>query len=212
MAARGHIGVGLVEVVGVEAHAGTEVSSGVSAIRGAIRFLPGVLGLSDLDQGVLVTPTMINGGRRRSVVPGKVAVVLDLRASDTNRWNQMARALEELVRAYDGPENVSLRFAAHRPGVSRTPDVDRLIDLVQGVGSAISDVPGAIPSMAAGSSAFAAEAGCVVLDGMGPPGGSLMTQDEYISIGGMVNRAAILSGTILELATHARAGGAAWRL
>ena len=122
----------------MEAHAGTEVSSGVSAIRGAIRFLPGVLGLSDLDQGVLVTPTMINGGRRRSVVPGKVAVVLDLRASDTNRWNQMARALEELVRAYDGPENVSLRFAAHRPGVSRTPDVDRLIDLVQGVGSAIS--------------------------------------------------------------------------
>ena len=199
MAARAHIGVGLLEVMGHEAHAGTDIDKGVSAIEGLVQIMPPILALTALQKGMLVTPTMINGGSRRSVVPGKVTVVLDLRATDIARWRDMTRALETVVHSFDGPAELLLRYASHRPGFSRTPEVDVLIEIVQRVGRSIADVPGVVTSMAAGSSAFAAEAGCVVLDGMGPPGGSLMTSDEHISIAGMIRRATILACTLMDL-------------
>lgn len=204
MAARGHIGVGLLEVLGSEAHAGTDIEKGISAIEGLAQILPPILALTAPQKGILVTPTMINGGSRRSVVPGKVAVVLDLRATDLARWQDLTKALETVVHSFDGPAKLLLRYASHRPGFARTPEVDVIIEIIQRVGRAISDVPGAVTSMAAGSSAFAAEAGCVVLDGLGPPGGSLMTPDEHISITGMISRATILACTLNDLASAHR--------
>jgi glutamate carboxypeptidase len=93
-----------------------------------------------------------------------------------------------------------LALAAHRPGVERTDDVVQLFEFVKSVGHEFGIDIEETGSSAAGSSAFAAEAGCIVLDGMGPAGGDLMTKDEYIEVDSIVERSGVLAMAISRLA------------
>jgi glutamate carboxypeptidase len=201
MASRAHIGVGLIEATGRESHAGTSRSDGISALEGLARIVQAVDALTDLSEGSLATVTMMTGGRRRSVVPGTARAVVDLRTSDGVRWKALVDALRSIVERNDHPARLELRAAVHRPGVPRTAATEELLEVVADV-SAVMGIapPGAVGSNAAGSSAFAAEAGCAVLDGLGPPGGRLMTVDEYVSVSGIAERAALLAGLVRRFA------------
>lgn len=200
MGSRAHIGVGVVEAVGREAHAGTSRADGISAIRALAEVVPAIDDLSDDE--VLATVTMVAGGRRRSVVPGSARAVVDLRARDPQHWPRLVAAIDRVLDANGSSVDLSLRSHVHRPGVTWTSATDMLLarlgDAADRVGVAL---PGAVPSLAAGSSAFAAEAGLLVLDGLGPPGGDLMTADEHVLVPGIAERAAVLAAFLEGLAT-----------
>ena len=196
MRSRAHIGVGILEVIGRESHTGSGREDGSSAIRGICGVLPAVDDLSH--GGRLATVTMLSAGRRRSVVPGRAAAVIDLRARDAAVWDGLVGDLEALALGVGGGLVASVRTNAHRPGVPTTPSILAVIRLAQDFARSLGiDVPGAVTSDAAGSSAFAA-AWSTVVDGMGPPGGSLMTPDEHVSSTGIGERAALLAGVILR--------------
>jgi glutamate carboxypeptidase len=71
---------------------------------------------------------------------------------------------------------------------------------VRRAASALGLAIGEQPSAAGGSSAFPAGLGVPTLDGLGPPGGDLMTEREYVEIDGLVERAALLALTLHLLA------------
>lgn len=199
MASRGHIGVGMIEAFGRESHAGTAREDGVSAVNALAQVVPVVDALTE-PPDVLVTVTMIEGGRRRSVVPGSARAVVDLRALDTDRWSDMIHRLETIVREPATGGRLEVRAAVHRPGVSWTAATDDLLSTVRELGAQIGLDVQATGSIAAGSSAFAAEAGCTVLDGLGPPGAALMTDQEHVSVSGIAERAALLAALLHRLA------------
>lgn len=202
MAARAHVGVALVEVRGRPAHAGTAHRAGINAIDALVDLLPALTSLADLSSDVLVTVTLIRGGHRRSVVPDTATAVLDLRTPDPAAWDGLVRRLTTSAgEANDrSPAEVRLRVAAHRPGVAWTASTDELLELVERVGAELGVEVAATRSNAAGSSAFAAEVGAVVLDGMGPSGRDLMTSRESIDVDSIVERAALLAACINRLA------------
>lgn len=200
MAARAHIGVGLVEAIGREAHAGTSRREGLSAIRALAGLLPSIDDLTTDD--VLATVTIISGGRRRSVVPGLARAVVDLRAADTRHWESLVADIGDLVERTDSAATLTFRSHVHRPGVPWTATSDRLLSRLDEAANRIGVVvPGAVASLAAGSSAFAAEAGLPVLDGLGPSGGDLMTADEHILVSTIAERAAVLAALLDDLST-----------
>ena len=97
---------------------------------------------------------------------------------------------------------LTLRSHVHRPGVPWTSATDMLLERLAASAAQVGvDVPGAVTSLAAGSSAFAAEAGLPVLDGLGPPGGDLMTPDEHVLVPGIAERAGVLAALLQDLAT-----------
>ncbi|MBI3108173.1 MAG: M20 family peptidase, partial [Candidatus Rokubacteria bacterium] len=63
---------------------------------------------------------------------------------------------------------------------------------------------GALRSPAAGSSAFVGPLGVPCMDGMGPAGGDLMTDHEYVRVPSLVERAALLATILHDL------GAGAW--
>lgn len=200
MAARAHIGVGLIQVVGREAHAGTSRRDGISAIRALAVLLPAIDDLTTAD--VLATVTIISGGRRRSVVPGSAQAVVDLRAPDTRHWESLVTDIEGMVDQADCAATLRFRSHVHRPGVAWTADTDRLLSRLDEAASRVGVVPpGAVASLAAGSSAFAAKAGLPVLDGLGPSGGDLMTADEHVLVSTIAERAAVLAALLEDLST-----------
>lgn len=199
MDARGHIGFGDLTARGVESHAGSAYSEGVNATDFLARVIPPVNALSRPEDGVLVTVTILQAGRRRSVIPDHAWGVLDIRTPSEADWN---RAIEEIdgVVAEFGEGRVEVRTYAHRPGVLRSSESLRLLELIRRQGDDIGVEIDAFGSAAAGSTAFAAEGGSIVMDGMGPEGGGLMTTDEHIELSSVAPRAAILGATISALA------------
>lgn len=198
MAARGHIGVGDLIASGVESHAGSAHEDGVNAIDYLARVIPPLNALSDQNSRSLVTVTMVEAGRRRSVIPGQARAILDIRAPSSAAWDRLIASIDEVV-AIHGEGRVAARTFAHRPGVVRTGGTGALLGLIQRRAREIGVALEAFDSPAAGSSAFAAKAGSTVMDGMGPVGGDLMTTGEHIEIDSIPERAAILAATIVSL-------------
>src|ERR1051325_758944 len=61
--------------------------------------------------------------------------------------------------------------------------------------------PRLMRSLAAGSSAFVGPLRRPCLDGLGPVGGDLMTDHEYVEVSSLVQRAALLAGLMYTLGT-----------
>ncbi len=203
MASRAHIGVGRLDVRGVEAHAGSAHASGASAIEELAHLVLALQRLTEPAAGVYVTVGQIQGGRRRSVVPGHAWCTLDLRVPDARAWKLLEARMRELVAVPLVPRtSAELRVHDHRPGLPRTARTERLIAVARRAGKAAGISFGVIPSAAAGSSAFVGPLGIPALDGMGPIGGDLMTDHEHIELESIGERAVLLALTLHLLANE----------
>ncbi|MGH2441724.1 MAG: M20/M25/M40 family metallo-hydrolase [Chloroflexota bacterium] len=194
MGSRAHIGVARLDTYGREAHAGTAHSSGINAIDALARKIIGINALTNAGKAVYVTVGQVYGGRRRSVVPAHAYCTIDVRTQNAKAWEEVSESLQQIARAHDSSAaGTELRIYAHRPGVPWTRETDALIQTVEGAGRACALNVEVIASNAAGSSSFAGSRGVPTLDGMGPAGGDLMTEREYVEIASLVERAHLLA-------------------
>lgn len=196
MRSRGHIGIGLLTATGVEAHAGSDRNAGVNAVTLLANGITALDGDGVSGRHATVTPTIVNGGTRRSVVPGSASVVLDVRARDARQWDALERGMRAALSAANADSRLQLEVFSHRPGLPATDRTASFLALVTGIGRQLGIDIQAIDSLAAGSSAFVDSNRVSVLDGMGPAGGALMTSDEYIEVESIGTRADLLAATI----------------
>lgn len=199
MRSRGHIGVGQLTATGLESHAGSAREEGINAITLLAKGLAALDGDGLSGRHATVTPTMVSGGRRRSMVPGSAAAVLDVRARDARFWEALEGRMQAALSAVDASDRLQLELFNHRPGLQATDRTEWFVSLVHNVGARLGVDVQATDSLAAGSSAFVDSKRIPVLDGMGPSGGALMTADEYIEVDSLGIRAELLAATIAEL-------------
>jgi glutamate carboxypeptidase len=205
MGARAQIGVGLLEVSGREAHAGSAYAQGASAIEAMARKITAVHALTDSAREVYLNVGTVQGGWRRSVVAGHAEATLDVRTPGPEAWERVAAALGAIAARADVPGTAgTLRLASHRPAVPWTAATDRLLAVAGEVGAALGIPIAALRSPAAGSSAFVGPLGVPCLDGMGPAGAGLMTDQEHVEVATIPERAALLAGMLHAL------GAGAW--
>ena len=202
MRSRGHIGVGLLTATGLEAHAGSARAAGINAVTALARGIAAIDGDAISGRHATVTPTIVSGGRRRSVVPGEASVVLDLRARDGRAWEALESRVRAALAAADPGERLHLDLFVHRPGLPATDLTAWFLALVHDVGERVAVDVAAVDSLAAGSSAFVDSTRIPVLDGLGPAGGALMTPEEFIEVDTLESRAALLAALVGELGTR----------
>jgi len=204
MGARAQIGAGLLEVGGREAHAGSAYAQGASAIEAMARKITAIHALTDPAREVYLNVGTVRGGWRRSVVAGRAEATLDVRTPGPEAWDEAAAALRVIAARVDVPGTAgSLRLASHRPAVPWTAETDRLLAVAGQVGAVLGIPIAALRSPAAGSSAFVGPLGVPCLDGMGPAGGGLMTDQEHVVVATLPERAALLAGMLHALGTGA---------
>ena len=203
MRSRGHIGVGLLTATGVEAHAGSARAAGVNAVTALSRGVAAIDGDGISGRHATVTPTILSGGRRRSIVPGHASAVLDLRARDPRAWEALESRVRAALAAADPGERLQLEVFVHRPGLAATDLTAWFLAMVHDIGARSGIEVEAIDSLAAGSSAFVDSGRIPVLDGLGPAGGALMTPDEFIEIDSLESRSVLLAALVAELGTRA---------
>jgi glutamate carboxypeptidase len=190
-------------VRGRSAHAGRNPEEGRNAVVAAAEL---ALRLSmSKTPGLSINPAKIDGGGPNNVVPDLAILRVNLRPRTTDDQEIAARliakALDETAKQHD------VFIEAHggfgRPPKPLTEEAEALFHLVQQAGSDLGQAIGWQPSGGVCDGNNIAACGVPVIDTMGVRGGKIHSNEEYLIVDSLKERAALSALTILRLAAEA---------
>ncbi|MCC6791663.1 MAG: M20/M25/M40 family metallo-hydrolase [Thermomicrobiales bacterium] len=198
------LGVGLVEVFGIERHVGTGYWDGASAIVALARMATRMQALSERERGIVVNVGQFDGGTRRNLVAGYARAKIDVRARTQSEWNDLATTIQAIV---DEESVAGIRaqqmILNHRPAMVPDEKTEQLMATVAAAAVDLSQPVAYIDADAGSDANFPAAMGVPTLDGFGPAGGNTMTRDEFIVCESLAERAALLALTLHRLSIGA---------
>ncbi|NQX29511.1 M20/M25/M40 family metallo-hydrolase [Microbacteriaceae bacterium VKM Ac-2854] len=197
--ARKGIGHFLVDVFGVEAHAGVEPEKGASAIHELGTLIPQILALADPDAGTTINIGLIHGGSRVNVTAGHTQLELEARITNGGEADRVDAAMAAL-RASDPRIRIEVRGSWHRPVFERTPPVVELYRTAETVARRAGIPIGETAVGGASDGNLIAAIGVPVLDGLGPIGSGAHARGEHATVSGMLERAELAALLISALA------------
>lgn len=185
--ARKGIGHFLVDVHGVEAHAGVEPEKGASAIHELGSLIPQILALADPDAGTTVNIGLLHGGSRVNVTAGHAQLELEARITNSGEADRVDAAMAALC-ATDERIRIEVRGSWHRPVFERTPPVVELYRHAEAVARRAGIPIGETAVGGASDGNLIAAIGVPVLDGLGPIGSGAHARGEHATVSGMLER------------------------
>jgi glutamate carboxypeptidase len=184
-----------VTVRGVPAHAGLDPTAGASAIEEMARVVLSLHRLTDLDRGVTVNVGTVRGGTRPNVIAEEATAEVDVRVVTADDGEAIARTIRAL-------EPKQARTSIQVEGGLKTLPLERTgrnvalwLEAVRAgerLGLRLDDYLSGGASDGNTTSQFTA-----TLDGLGAVGDGAHARHEWISIDGMVERAALLAELLM---------------
>jgi glutamate carboxypeptidase len=194
-----------VTVEGRASHAGAAPQEGVSAVEELARQILHLHSLTDYDLGTTVNVGVVNGGTRSNVVAAHATAQVDTRA-----WTQdEARRVESLVRGLQPfhPEVViAVTGGFERMPLERTPGTAALFESARCIGAALGIDLEEGASGGGSDGNFTSALGVPTLDGLGAVGDGAHAEHEFIEVGSLPERAAVLAGLLCTVGDLPRDG------
>jgi glutamate carboxypeptidase len=196
--ARKGVGIYRLEIEGRAAHAGIEPGKGASAVVELAHQVQALDGLGDPRRGTTVNVGVASGGTRANVVAASAHADIDVRVTTQAEADRIGRALGELRPVLPGTRVTVIADLA-RPPMEPTAASTRLFVGAQAIAAGMGI------ELAGGGTGGASDANLVVamgvpaLDGLGPVGGGAHADDEYVQVGSMPWRAALIAGLLAEV-------------
>jgi len=192
-------GVGMitVEVEGIPSHAGTDYTSGVSAIDEAAKIVSYLHSLTDLEKGTTVNVGIISGGTARNVVAAACTLKVDFRVTTAAAADDLFKKVNAIRPSREGIKlDITCEF--NRPPFERTPGNVMVYEFAQKLaadfGYEISEI-----SVGGGSDGnFTSFEGIPTLDGLGAVGAGGHAWHEYTDIDKSLERTALLCAFLTE--------------
>ena len=200
--ARGGSGNFSVVVTGRAAHAGRNPSWGRNAIVAAADV---ALRLKAMESASLsINPARIEGGGANNVVPDHAILRFNIRPRDTVDAERFDHAIYGVCREVELEHEVQVRLhgGITRPPKPLTPAAEALFGLVRDCGAALGQEIAWKPSGGVCDGNNIAACDVPVVDTMGVRGGAIHSNEEYLIVPSLAERAA-LSAVVL----HRLAGG-----
>jgi glutamate carboxypeptidase len=180
------------DVRGVAAHAGGAHEKGRNAIRELAEKVVRIEQLTDYARGLTVNVGTFNGGTKRNIVPDHAEAWIDVRYDDVALGNEARLKIEEIAETtYVDGTSTTVWGVFHRPPKPETEAVRSLLTLY---GRAAEDLGLQFPppEHAGGGTdgSLMGAQGLATLDSMGPVGGGAHTEEEFILLSSLQERAA----------------------
>jgi len=185
-----------VTVRGVPAHAGLDPTAGASAIEEMAHVILSLQGLTDLGRGLTVNVGTVRGGTRPNVIAEEATAEVDVRVDTATDGEAIARTIRAL-------QAKTPKTSIHVEGGLRTPPLERnernaalwrvAFDAGVHLGLRLEEYKSGGASDGNTTSQFTA-----TLDGLGPIGDGAHARHEWVSVDGMVERAALLAVILMS--------------
>ncbi|MBS1679124.1 MAG: M20/M25/M40 family metallo-hydrolase [Actinobacteria bacterium] len=177
---------------GVAAHAGLEPGRGASAVDELLAALVELQGLRDPAGDITVNFGLLRSANPANVVAGRAEATVDLRVADA-AGAARARAALAALRARDPRARLEPEELHFRPPLTRTAAGAAAAAWVSDLAAALG--LGELGEGHAGGVSdanLAAAAGVPILDGLGPVGGGAHAHEEWVDLGSLVERCALI--------------------
>jgi glutamate carboxypeptidase len=189
-----------ITVHGRAAHAGVEPEKGRSAVLAAADLVTRLHGLNGRWPGVTVNVGVISGGTRPNVVAERCTLEADVRAVRREDLEAAETAIAALLTELAVPDTTAeLEPMARWWPMEKLDRSSRLVDhavaLAGRLGFSVKDAATGGASDANTTSGL----GVPSLDGLGPIGGNDHSAAEYLEVGSIVPRTALVAGLLLAI-------------
>lgn len=190
-----------VVVQGVASHAGRDFFKGLNALTAAARFALAAESLTDFCQDATVNIGYLEGGGAVNTVPDTAICRLNMRMKTKEEFKQMKKKIEQIA-AIENRRGGAI-FTLYQD-TERAPKVfDKnarlLFESLKKCGASLGI---AIDWKATGGVCDGntlAEAGLPTIDTLGPIGGSLHTNEEYVRISSILQRAKLTARFLMQI-------------
>ena len=185
-------------VAGRAAHAGLEPEKGANATVELAHQVLAIAALARPDLGTTVTPTVAAAGTTTNTVPAAATLSIDVRASVVDEQERVDAALRELrpvvegttLRLDGGPNRPPFQSSSSSALLARARDAAARLDL---------QLPSGVAVGGGSDGNFTAAIGVPTLDGLGAVGDGAHAEGEYVVLGAMPERAALLAVLVADL-------------
>ena len=183
---------------GIPAHAGLEPEKGASAILEMSRQIQKIHTLNALERGTTINVCTIKGGTTSNVIPENASAEIDVRFTSMEEAERIQNEIKSL-QSFDQRVSLELLGDINRPPMERTKSVVALYEKAKSLAESFGYELGETQVGGASDGNFVGALGVPVLDGLGIAGNGAHTNDEYILVSDISNRATLLAKLILEL-------------
>ena len=189
-----------VTITGRAAHAGVEPEKGRSAILEAAHQVLALHALNGRWPTVTVNAGVIHGGTRPNVVPERCELQVDLRAATSVAFDEAAAEIERLAASPTVPDvRIELSRTAGHPPMEKTEASTRLVALAVEIAGELGFSLSDAATGGASDANTTAALGVPTLDGLGPVGGDDHSVDEWLDLGSVVPRTALLAAVMSRI-------------
>jgi glutamate carboxypeptidase len=192
-----------VVVRGRAAHVGRDFAAGRSAIHAAAEIVTKLAALNDAQPGVIANVGRVDGGGPTNVVAELAIVRFNLRVDDEAARIGALAAVEALLT--DANQRDGIRATLHGSILSPPKPLDarteHLLHTIRRCGTAIDLAIDWAPTGGVCDGNKLAAAGLPTVDSLGPRGGGMHSDEEFVLIDSLVERAKLAALLLLTLAT-----------
>ena len=189
----------IIEVTGRAAHSGVNHADGASAIEAMARKIVKLHALTDYPAGITTNVGLVSGGTSSNTVAPSATAKLDVRFIELKHWDQIFEAIQRIVAEEELPGTSAVLKEATTFLPMEAQHSTRLLALYQQQAQTLGfSVEGEFTGGCA-DSGFTASLGIPTLCGLGPVGGKVHTDREYLELDTLVPRAQALVATILAV-------------
>ncbi|MFL5679949.1 MAG: M20 family metallopeptidase [Chloroflexota bacterium] len=188
-------------VHGRAAHAGVEPEKGRNAILEAARLVRELQALNGRWPGVTVNVGVISGGTRPNVVAERCSLEVDVRATARAQLEEAEAAIRELTASTIVPDTrIELTEMGRHWPMEKLERSGRLVDHAQAIARRLGFEVHDAATGGASDANTTSGLGVPTIDGLGPIGGNDHSPSEYLDVGSIVSRTALLAGLLLSVA------------
>ena len=185
-------------VSGVSAHAGVDPEKGRSAVHELAHQMVAIQKLER--EGGTVNITGLSGGHRPHIVADEASCHVEVRAERQAIFDSMT---DELRRITSSPHIEGTRsefqILGGRPVMEFNAETEKLVSIATEIAEDAGVEFMHAPSGGGSDGNYLSPLGVAVLDGLGPVGGNLHTDEEYLELESIAPRGALLGGLIERL-------------
>lgn len=185
---------------GHSVHAGIEPENGASAIVEMARWITELNNLNHYDIGTSVNVGIVSGGTASNIVAGEASCLVDLRYESLEELNKVRHAIHSLSETISVPD-VTVEIVENFYCAPMTPDKqsEKIIQILEEVAKENEISIGFVSTGGSSDANNISETGIPVLDGCGPCGANLHSDEEYLILDSIEQRYTLITETIRKL-------------
>lgn len=192
------VGTFHIKVGGVAAHAGTDYTSGRSAILEAAYLTQQLFAMTDLEQGTTVNVGTICGGTKTNVFAASVEMDVDVRVKTMAEAERLTKQIQSLQPTVDGC-TVEISGSVNRPPMEPNAANMALFEKAKKVGQRLGMDVKSITVGGGSDGNFTSAWGIPTLDGLGPMGDGAHGVNEHILIRESLENTVLLTALLQQL-------------